>query len=292
MSYVVGTGMAAFCHGEDHPRGVPVAARACPQDSHRKVRSASPGRSLFLAKHSEQVIVVQAGGTSTTFRPARWPHPVSSRFAAPIAASAALRAIVDLARNMRPEVRHGDHLVAGHDPPGPDAGRVGVLPGGLLLQLRRLAPGPPVPAGWGLPALAPPAGHLPLGPGQFGGAAFPVTAVRQVIGGIGGGGGGSDTPVNADRAVGFWRWRWVAGDDERGVPVAQAVLVDADAGRFGRQFPGPDDRDGHAFSQDQPAARTQKPRVVYSSDGSVSLRRFTTGLRRPLTVCEWSRAAA
>jgi len=71
----------------------------CPQDSHRKVRSPSPGRSLFLAKHSEQVIVVQAGGTSTTFRPARWPHSVRARLAAPIAASAALRAIVDLARN-------------------------------------------------------------------------------------------------------------------------------------------------------------------------------------------------
>ena len=71
----------------------------CPQDSQRKVRSPSPGRCLFLAKHSEQVMVVWAGGTSTTFRPARWPHPVSSRLAAPIAASAALRAIVDLARN-------------------------------------------------------------------------------------------------------------------------------------------------------------------------------------------------
>ena len=57
MCYVVGTGMAAFCHGEDHPRGVPVAAAVCPQESHRKV-AVSPGRSLFLAKHSEQVIVV------------------------------------------------------------------------------------------------------------------------------------------------------------------------------------------------------------------------------------------
>ena len=56
-----------------------------------------------------------------------------------------------------------------------------------------------------------------------------------------------------DRGVRCWRWRWCAGDDERGVPVAKAVPVDADAGRFGRQVPGPDDRDGHAFRQDQPA---------------------------------------
>ena len=35
--------------------------------------------------------------------------------------------------------------------------------------------------------------------------------------------------------------------------MAKAVPVDADAGRFGRQFPGPDDRDGHAFRQDQQA---------------------------------------
>ncbi|MEU4842384.1 hypothetical protein [Nocardia testacea] len=54
---------------------------------------------MALAKHPEHVMVVYAGRTNTTFRPARLPRSINSRFAAPIAASAALRAILDLARN-------------------------------------------------------------------------------------------------------------------------------------------------------------------------------------------------
>ena len=44
-------------------------------------------------------MVVYAGRTITTFRPARLARSMSSRFAAPIAASAAFRAIVDLVKN-------------------------------------------------------------------------------------------------------------------------------------------------------------------------------------------------
>ena len=44
-------------------------------------------------------MVVYAGRTITTVRPARPARSTSSRFAAPIAASAALRAMVDSARN-------------------------------------------------------------------------------------------------------------------------------------------------------------------------------------------------
>src|SRR5712692_1511505 len=57
-------------------------------------------RRLALARHSEQVIVVYAGGTNTTFRPARRPRRINSRLVAPMAASAALRAMfLDLERN-------------------------------------------------------------------------------------------------------------------------------------------------------------------------------------------------
>ncbi len=44
-------------------------------------------------------MVVYAGRTSTTFRPARLPRSINSRFTVAIAASAAVRAIVDLDRN-------------------------------------------------------------------------------------------------------------------------------------------------------------------------------------------------
>ncbi|KQY38579.1 hypothetical protein ASD42_09335 [Nocardia sp. Root136] len=54
---------------------------------------------MALAKQLEHVIVVYAGTTVTTFRPAREPRSINSRFATPIAASAALRAIVDRVRN-------------------------------------------------------------------------------------------------------------------------------------------------------------------------------------------------
>jgi len=84
-------------------RIVPAAFRSrpsvCPQAAHRKVRSANPSLVLALDPHSAQVIVVYAGGTSTTFRPARLPRSIRIRFVVPMAASAALRAMVDLVRN-------------------------------------------------------------------------------------------------------------------------------------------------------------------------------------------------
>lgn len=54
---------------------------------------------MALAKHLEHVIVVYADRTNTTFRPARLPRSIRARFAAAIATSAVLRAILDFARN-------------------------------------------------------------------------------------------------------------------------------------------------------------------------------------------------
>ena len=158
MSYVVGTGMAAFCHGEDHPRSVPVApggmpARFAPEGSFTQPGALLVSREALRAGHRG------VGGRNQHHLPAR-PLAASGQF--PLGRAdrgvGGLACHRGLGQEQRPEVRNGDHLVAGHDPPGPDAGRVGVLPGGLLVQLRRLAPGPPVSAGGGLPVRAPPAG--------------------------------------------------------------------------------------------------------------------------------------
>ncbi|MCZ9634916.1 hypothetical protein [Rhodococcus sp. BH5] len=54
---------------------------------------------MALAKQLEHVIVVYAGRTITTDRPARSPRSINSRFADPIAASAAFLAIVDFDKN-------------------------------------------------------------------------------------------------------------------------------------------------------------------------------------------------
>jgi hypothetical protein len=48
-----------------------------PPASHRKVLIPNPKRVLFIDAQLEQVIVVQAGGTNTTVRPARVPRWIS-----------------------------------------------------------------------------------------------------------------------------------------------------------------------------------------------------------------------
>ena len=99
MSYVVSTSMAAFCHGEDHSRGVPVAVggvsagRAC-EDPVGEREAFLGSRPALRARHRG------IGGRHQHHLAARPRAPLDqSRFAAPIAASAALRAMVDLARN-------------------------------------------------------------------------------------------------------------------------------------------------------------------------------------------------
>ncbi|WP_245687860.1 hypothetical protein [Rhodococcus phenolicus] len=55
---------------------------------------------MALVKHPEHVIVVYAGRTTTTFRPARLPCSINSRFTVATAASAALRAMLVFDRNL------------------------------------------------------------------------------------------------------------------------------------------------------------------------------------------------
>ncbi|WP_238071679.1 hypothetical protein [Rhodococcus zopfii] len=54
---------------------------------------------MALAKHPEHVMLVYTGRTITTLRPARLPRSTDSLFTVATAASAALRAMVDFARN-------------------------------------------------------------------------------------------------------------------------------------------------------------------------------------------------
>ena len=147
MSYVVGTRMAAFCHGEDHPRSVPVAAGGMPARFAPEGSFTQPG-ALLVSREARRAGHRGVGGRNQHHRPAR-PPAASGQF--PLGRTD--RGVGGLAchrgpgQEQRPEVRHGDHLVVVDDPPGPDAGRVGVLPGGLLVQRRRRAPDPAVSAG-------------------------------------------------------------------------------------------------------------------------------------------------
>ena len=238
MSYVVGTSMAAFCHGQDHPGGVPVPVRGiaavrAPENSFGEREAFLGSRTALSARHG------RVGGRNQHHLPAR---PLATLDQFPLRRTdRSVRGLPrhrGLGQEQRPEVLNGDGLVVVHDLPGPHAGCVGVLPGGFLVQLRGVPAGPPVAVGWGLPALPAPAGHAPLGRGQFGGAAFPVAAVRQVIGGISRSRGRGNAPVDTDPAGRIGGRPGLAGDDERGVPVAEGVPVDADAGRLRTAGPG------------------------------------------------------
>lgn len=68
-----------------------------------------------------------------------------------------------------------------NDPFGPHATVVQGLPGCSLLNASALLAGSAVALRRGLPAGSLPPGHLPLSPGEFGGAPLPVSAVGQIL---------------------------------------------------------------------------------------------------------------
>jgi len=197
MSDIVGTSTASFCRGEDHSRSVAVPVCGVATVQAPEGPFGQPEARLFLAtlRAGHRGI----GRRDQHHRPAR-PQATLNKF--PLCR--ADRCVGGFARHhglgqeSRPEVLDGDQLMVVNDTPSPKAGRVSVLPRGLLLDLGGFLLGTPVSGRRGLPAWPTPTGHAPLGFGQFGGAAFPVPLVRQVIGRVSGSGNGRDAPVNAD----------------------------------------------------------------------------------------------
>jgi len=98
---------------------------------------------------------------------------------------------------------------------------------------------------------AAPAGHLPLGTGEFCGASFPVLGVGQVVGRVGGRRGGGDTPVDADPTIHLGGRFGGAADHERRVPVAEGIPIHPDTGRVGRELPGPHDGDADPTGENE-----------------------------------------
>ncbi len=99
MSYSFNTGRVETSPVQNDSGSVSVAILHHSADSQTKTRSESSSADLALAPQPLHVIVVWAGGTSTTFRPARWAHSISIALLAPMAPSADVRAIRDLAKN-------------------------------------------------------------------------------------------------------------------------------------------------------------------------------------------------
>lgn len=78
-----------------------------------------------------------AGLTNTTFRPARRPYSINVRLVAEMAASAALRAMADLAKKLRLEILERDQSVVVDDSSCPQSSVVFGLPGRFLVDLWR-----------------------------------------------------------------------------------------------------------------------------------------------------------
>jgi len=259
LSYVVSTSMAALCHGQDYPGSIPVTI--CSASAGRAHEASFPEREAFLGSRTALSAGHRCiGGRDQHHLPAR---PLAAIEKFPL--GRADRGVSGLTRHRGPgqeqrlEVLDGDHLMVIHNPLGPCPGGVCVLARGFLLQLRSVPPGALVPVRLRLAALPAPPGHFSLRLCQFSGAASPVAPVRQVVGRIGGSSCGSDAPVDADPSVRPGRGRGVAADDERGVPVAEAVPVNTDARRGGRQVTGPYHGNRSALGQAQPAVADREP---------------------------------
>jgi hypothetical protein len=138
------------------------------------------------------------------------------------------------AEELRTEVLHGDDVVVADDLLRPLAAGVLPLPGDLLVrlgpQLLRFA----VALRCGPAFLRFAAGRHPVVAGQLGLGLLAVLGVREVVGVAGGGRGLLDAPVDPDHRTGLWERLELGGNDERAVPVAEAVAVHPRRGRFGR----------------------------------------------------------
>ncbi len=153
------------------------------------------------------------------------------------------------------EVFDRDHLMVCHHPRRPYARGVGVLTSGLLVQPRGCTTRLLVAVAGRLASRPSPARHLALRASEFGGTAFAVTTVGQVVVGVSGGRGALHAPVDADLPAGVGFGSGFAADNETRVPVSEAVAVHPYRGRFRWQSPRPYDRDHHLVRQSEPPLR-------------------------------------
>ena len=129
MAYVVGTCTAAFCRGEDHPRGVPVPTGGVPAGRAPEDALAQPGARLSLA--TLRAGHCRVSGLDQHHLPAS-PHPAFDQF--PLrSANGRIGGFAchrGPAEELRAEVFYGDQLVVIHDRRA-QRRAAGVLPGRL-----------------------------------------------------------------------------------------------------------------------------------------------------------------
>ncbi len=157
------------------------------------------------------------------------------------------------------EVLDRDRVMVGNDTSRPYSGGVSVLPGSFLMQAGGSTASPLVSLTRGVPTWASPARHLPLRTSEFGDAPFPIPTVEQVMIGAGGRRGRCHTPVDPDATRHGGRGIEFAADNERRVPVAEAVAVHAYRRRHARQFTRPHHRHGNPLREPQATVSDREP---------------------------------
>jgi hypothetical protein len=261
MSDVVNTSVAPFCHRQDHPGSVPVPAvgvSALPtQES-----SFSESESLLGSRETTRTRHRRMGGLNQHHLPAS-PRTTCDQFALRYADRriSSLSGKCRLGEKCRSEVLDSDQVMTVDDALGPNPRVVPRLSCGLLVQLRSFPAGPLVPVGLRATLAAVSPGHLSLRLAELGGAAFPMTEIRQVESGTRGRGCDGYTPVDADPTgfVDFGGSDGFASYHERGVPMPERVLMNTNTGRLGWQLARPHDRDHDALGQTQPTVADREP---------------------------------
>ncbi|ATZ26438.1 hypothetical protein SLAV_23140 [Streptomyces lavendulae subsp. lavendulae] len=158
-----------------------------------------------------------------------------------------------LREELEPEILHREPVEVPHYLLGPFTGSVLALTDGLLVSLRRLPLRCSVALRGRLPAPGHTAGHHPLIARQPVGCFLPVSGVGEVVGVARCRGEVPHAPVDTDRLAGSGERQRFGADDEGGVPVPEAVPVDAHAGGIRRQSSRPHHRQSDAARQVQPS---------------------------------------
>ena len=257
MSYILDTDVAPFCHGQNHSGSVPVpsvcvAAVLAPEVSLVQFESLG-SRETLAARHG------RVCGPDHHHLP---PGPPSTVDEFPLGRTD--RGISSFARHgglrqeLRFEVFDGDQVVVVDNAFGPDPRIMDGSPGGSLRQPGSILFGFGIAPRLGSRFAVTP-GHFALRLRRLCSTAPAVAQMWEIKDRISGDRGSGYTPVDTYTTLAEWRIRDCPAYDERGIPMPETVLADADRRRLGRQLPRPDDRNRDALRQCQAALTKREP---------------------------------
>lgn len=177
-----------------------------------------------------------------------------------------------LGQEPRLEVLDGDQIVSFDHASSPLAGIMLALTSDLLLKLRGVGPGRPIPLRRGVASRLLTASHLTLIVSESRRATSAMLSVGQIVGGLGCGGSHLHAPVDSDFAGRFGPYFKATTNDERYPPVPNGVAVDGRRPRCGRQATMPDDWERDPSGNDQTPVAQLEPvdRVFERRQGGVA----------------------